>query len=282
MDQKISYSQYSIGSASNIAQLALSYWFDGGCRDKNLEDVFIICSVLAQVAIDSSKRNFEIEVGSELARISKLQCMKHDPRYPRFYSDVQKYNNKNKKSNKLEIKESDIGFFHCPMDLLYQIIEKGIIDLRKHKGLNTKVYKEGEYGVKPIFEYKADKVNVDRKQYKKIIGIIKEYEKAVDGLDETEDSYNEVRQAEFETCIDKLRNITIKKDAMYTLIAYAFKAGNEYLRDSMLTILYDKDKKQFLECFKKSGKSPQKSLKSDDFKGFSKFGYEEGREKNVS
>ena len=90
MDQNISASQYNIGSASNIAQLALSYWFDGGCKDKKLEDVFIICSVLAQVAIDSSKRNFEIEVGSELARISKLQCMERAPRYPRFYADVQK------------------------------------------------------------------------------------------------------------------------------------------------------------------------------------------------
>ena len=100
MDQNISSSQYSIGSASNKAQLALSYWFDGGCKDKKLEDVFIICSVLAQVAIDSSKRNFEIEVGSELARISKLQCMERAPRYPRFYADVQKYNNKNKKGNK--------------------------------------------------------------------------------------------------------------------------------------------------------------------------------------
>ena len=55
------------------------------------------------------------------------------------------------------------------MDLLYQIIEDGVIDLRKHKELNTKTYREGEYGVKPIFEYKADKVNVERKQYKKAI-----------------------------------------------------------------------------------------------------------------
>ena len=91
MDSNISSAQYNIGSASNIAQLALSYWFDGGCKDKGLEDVFIICSVLAQVAIDSCKRNFEIKVGAELARIEKLPCMKHGPRYPVFYADVQRY-----------------------------------------------------------------------------------------------------------------------------------------------------------------------------------------------
>lgn len=255
MDANISSAQYNIGSASNIAQLALSYWFDGGCRDKGLEDIFIICSVLAQVAIDSCKRNFEIEVGSELARISKLQCMKHAPRYPRFYADVQKYNNKKKKGKKLEIKDSDIGFFDCPMDLLYKIVEKGIIDLRKHKKLNTKIYREGEYGVKPIFEYKADKVKVNRKQYKRVIDIVKEYDEAINKLDETKESYHEERLNEFEICIDKLRNTTIKKDVMYTLIAYAFKPENEYLRDSMLTVLYDKDeskdKSMFLGCFKK-------------------------------
>ncbi len=285
MDQNISASQYSIGSASNIAQLALSYWFDGGCKDKKLEDVFIICSVLAQVAIDSSKRNFEIEVGSELARISKLQCMKHEPRYPRFYADVQKYNNKNKKSKKLEIKESDIGFFNCPMDLLYQIIEQGVIDLRKHKGLNTRTYREGEYGVKPIFEYKADKVNVNRGQYKRIIDIIKKYDEAIDELDESKESYHESRLNEFEICMDKLKNKSINRDMMITLIAYAFKPQNEYLRDSVLTVLYDKDKskgkKVFLSCFKKTEKSIQKSPESLDIKGFSKFDYEERIEQNV-
>ena len=282
MDAKISSAQYDIGLASNIAQLALSYWFDGGCKDRGLEDVFIICSVLAQVAIDSSKRNFEISVGSELARISSLQCMNHDPKYPQFYADVQEYNNKNKKGKKFEIKEGDIGFFNCPMDLLYQIIEKGIIDLRKHKKLNTKVYREAEYGVTPIFENQANKGKVDREQYKKVIDIVGEYNEAVRTLDSTKDSYHEDCLNEFEICMDRLRNTTIKKDAMYALIDYAFRPQNEKIRDSMLVTLYDKNKKMFLNCFKKTEKSPQKSPETLDFKGFSKFVYGEGREQIVS
>ena len=47
-----------------------------------------------------------------------------------------------------------------------------MIDLRKHKELNTKPYKEGEYGVKPYFEYSADKVNTNREQYQKVIKIV--------------------------------------------------------------------------------------------------------------
>lgn len=284
MDSKISSAQYSIGLASNIAQLALSYWFDSGCKDKDLEDVFIICSVLAQVAIDSAKRNFEIEVGKELARIGRMQCMKHEPRYPRFYADVQKYKKtkSKKKGKKIEIKDSDIGFFNCPMDIIYQIIEKNVIDLRKHKELNSKIYYEKEYGVKPIFEYKADKVNVNRKQYKKVISIVEKYAGNIDKLDSESDSYHEERLNEFEICMEELKNTVIKKDAMYSLIAYAFKPGNERIRDNLLIVLYDKDKDLFLNCFKKTEKSSQKSPESLDFKGFSKFAYEEGCEKNVS
>lgn len=280
MDANISSAQYSIGSASNLAQLALSYWFDDGCKDKALEDIFIICSVLAQVAIDSSKRNFEIEVGKELTRIGKLQCMNHSPRYPQFYADVQKYNNK--KSNRLGIKDNEVGFLNCPMDLIYQIIENGVIDLRKHKELNTKTYRECEYGVKLIFEYNADKSKVDRKQYKKIIGIIDECNKAIKKLDNTMDSYYNECANEFEICMERLKNISIKKDTMYALIDYAFSSGNEKVRDSILVALYDKDKKMFLSFFKKTEKSPQKSSGSIDFTTHLKFVYEEGREKNVS
>lgn len=208
--------------------------------------------------------------------------MKHDPRYPRFYADVQKYNNKKKKSKKLEIKEEDVGFFNCPMDLLYRIVEKGIIDLRKHKKLNTKIYREGEYGVKPIFENKVDKSKIDREQYKKVIGIVGEYDKAVKALDSTKDSYHDDWLNEFEICMDKLRNITINKDAMYALIDYAFMTENEKIRDSMLVALYDKNKRMLLSCFKKTEKNPQKSSENLDFKGFLKFAYEEGREQIVS
>lgn len=55
-----------------------------------------------------------------------------------------------------------------------------------------------------------------------------------------------------------------------------------FIRDNMLVTLYDKNKRMFLSCFKKTEKSPQKSSTALDFKGFSKFAYEEGREQIVS
>lgn len=46
-------------------------------------------------------------------------------------------------------------------------------------------------------------------------------------------------------------NLAIKKDTMKTLVAFAFKNGNEKIRDRLLTVLYDKNKEDFLDCFHK-------------------------------
>lgn len=80
MDIKISSAQMGVGYSSNLAQMALSYYYDElyrtGKRSKELEDVFIICSVLAQCAIDSAKRTFAVNVMGELMKMRSLECMK--------------------------------------------------------------------------------------------------------------------------------------------------------------------------------------------------------------
>lgn len=67
----------------------------------------------------------------------------------------------------------------------------------------------------------------------------------------------------FDNCMIKLRNLTINKSTMYSLIAYAF-ANNGDVRDRILTVLYDKDPKKFLSCFKKTEKSSAKDTGSVD------------------
>ena len=114
--------------------------------------------------------------------------------------------------------------------------------------------------------------------------LLEEYDECNKKLEEDSDSYHEERLNEFESCMGKLKNLTIKNDAMYTLIAYALSPNNEKIRDSMLVALYDKcvKKEDFLKYFKKSEKNSQKSLESIDFKPFSIFPYEEGCERSVS
>lgn len=251
MDANISSAQYAVGLSSNIAQLALSYWFDEGRDSKELEDVFIICSVLAQVAIDSAKRNFNINVNLELKRIRALPCMKKTPRFPKFYAEIQRYKNEKKKGNRLEIKDADIKFYNCPMDILYNIIDKGIIDRRKNKDSNTETIKE----ISSFFEYEPDHVGTNRKQSQKIIDAVEEYDKNISKLNCTSESYYEDRLLEFEVCMSKIDECKkINYATMKYLIRYAFKAGSEKIRDRILVVLYDKDKKTFLKCFKRSQK----------------------------
>lgn len=253
MDTTISVNQFAIGTASNLAQLALSYWFDGGCIDINLENNFIICSVLAQVAIDSAKRTFDANVNVEINRIMATECMKMGelPKYPKFYAEVLRYKNKKKKGKKKEIDDGEIRFFNCPMDIIYQLIEKEVIDLRTNKDLNTVTINTADQFV----DYHADKINVNRSQYKKVIGIVESYSKKMDSLNQKSKSNNEESMdeclQEFEECMNKLKNLTIKGDTMKTLVAFALKNGNEKIRDRLLVVLYEKNKKDFLNCFYK-------------------------------
>lgn len=254
MDSSISSAQYAIGSSSNIAQLALSYYFDGGCTSTELEDVFIICSVLAQVAIDSAKRTFCINVNSELARLSGLPCMQPEDgkKYPIFYAKVQELKNNGKKKKK-EIKEDEVRFFNTPMEILAKIIEENVIDIRKNKE-----YMLPTYNLNTVFRYKPDRKR-DSKQYKKVLSIVQEYDKEVKKLDISKDGYSEKVGNLFDICMEKMKNLSINKATMSALIAYAFIPNGD-IRNRLLTVLYDKDKKMFLNCFKKSAKTPSKSI----------------------
>lgn len=264
-----------VGYSSNMAQLALSDWFvqKGHLKHgknevpedeteepdytKDLEDIFIICSVLAQIAIDSAKRTFEVTVSNELRRIRESGYM--SGMYPKFYAEVLKYKlskskdtEKNKKDKKGKI-EKKTKFMKCPMDILYDIIECGVIDLRQKKTLNLlSNWKYADY-----VDFRIDTVKTDRKQYKKIIGVVEEYDKEIRELDMSKDTYAKDKEEKFNAMMLAMKNISkIQQDTMKSLVAYAFKSGNESIRNNMLIALYDKDKDKFLHCFcKKSTKN---------------------------
>lgn len=82
MDNKFSGSKMGIGWSSNLAQLAMTYYWTEKAKDcpneeklNELYDNFIILSVLAQVIIDGCKREYEIVGEDEIKRISRLSCM---------------------------------------------------------------------------------------------------------------------------------------------------------------------------------------------------------------
>ena len=64
LDNKLAASQLDIGESSNLAQVAQTY----ACNfaDTKYDDYVCILSVLAQVAIDSAKRQFDIDIMEEI------------------------------------------------------------------------------------------------------------------------------------------------------------------------------------------------------------------------
>ena len=73
---------------------------------------------------------------------------------------------------------------------------------------------------------------------------MQEYDSEVKKLDKSKDDYPEKVGNLFDICMDKIKNSGINKSTMASLIAYAF-TPNGGIRDRLLTVLYDKDKKCF-------------------------------------
>lgn len=262
MDNKIANAQSDTGVSSNIAQLALSYWFDGGCESAELEDIFIICSVLAQCSIDSAKRNFDIAVGKELSRIQNMGCMNPPKKYPKFYADVQELKNRKKKSKKKEIDLKEVKLFNCPMDILYQIIDEGIIDLRENK---YKVFRSKGINLRNFLTplSKEDRNKANRKQQHSIIEIVETYDKEVRRLEKDSEHYSSDKQDAYDECMKKLSGRKINEYTMRALIGKAF--DNPKIMDSLFVTLYDSNPELFLKMFKNEqnchtevGKTPRK------------------------
>lgn len=82
MDNKFARSKRGIGESSNLAQLALTYYWTEKAQEhpdpqrlKDLYDNFIILATLAQVVIDGCKREYEVDALAEIDRIKKMDCM---------------------------------------------------------------------------------------------------------------------------------------------------------------------------------------------------------------
>lgn len=248
MDNNIAASQYAIGLSSNIAQLALSYYYDLMSKNKeneedlkSLEDIFIICSVLAQVAIDSAKRTFDIDVSAELKRLKRSLnqfVKKYDiAKYPKFYADIQnKLKNYYVKSD--EVDET----ISCPMQIIYDILDKEIIDLRCVKDYSTSTY-----DMAALFSG-CTGIGKDSKQFKKIISYVEEYEKTVSAEDKTAEDYSKNVKIKFDECIKKINKLKIKQQTMVALVKYAFTNSSK-ICDRILVVLFNSDKDNFLKCF---------------------------------
>ena len=66
VDNGLAASQLAIGESSNLAQIALTYTYN--FEDRKYSDYVCILATIAQVAVDSSKRAYDIDIGEEIRR----------------------------------------------------------------------------------------------------------------------------------------------------------------------------------------------------------------------
>ena len=268
MDSKISSAQMAIGYSSNLAQMALSYYYDKyyrrNVKSPELEDIFVICSILAQCAIDSAKRIYSVNIKAELNKIRDMECMREYckkvneeneegeeevrrvPKVPLFYKENQESRG-NKEGN--YVVDTTI---RCPMQILYEIIDSGV---ERQDPQETTKFSD-------VFEYAYNskiKKNYG-KQVERVKELINEYGLQIKSVDPKLEDCFEKKSMIFNDYMKKILKWKIKQETMNYLVDYAFK--NTDVRDNMLIMLYKYDADMFLKCFKmdkKDQKCPQNS-----------------------
>ncbi len=240
IDNKLSASQLAIGESSNLAQLALSYTYN--FKDEKYSNYVCILSVLAQAAIDSAKRAFDINVSEEIKRIKDDMDINNN-KYPVFFSAIRKDFNKSRLNKKL----------NCPMNYLYNMDISKIRDNRS------------TLPMKYFFE--ECKYENDRRKSKKVEELIQKYSFDLYNcnISENNDEYI-VMQYNFDKLINDIKQINISKNyrgMMSWLINRAFiitpglKSNKKIYsttlnknRALLLKVLYTINPDVFLQCFK--------------------------------
>lgn len=249
MDNALANSQLDIGESSNLAQLAQTY----ACNfeDPKFDNYVAILSILAQAAIDSAKRRFDINIADEIKLIKENMDIKKN-KYPKFWRSIKRGFNSNNINSEL----------HCPMNSL-QEIKPGYSKTKK----NT--IPIGNFLEKPDF-------NENRRRCKRVEEMIEKYsislyETAVVDLKinggHDWDRYLLLR-SDFDDLINDIRRLKISKNykqLVYWLINRAFLIEADVRRNRgtisrttdknkslLLKILYEVNTDVFLSCFKKT------------------------------
>lgn len=247
MDSQIADAQESIGTSTDTAQLALSYYYDGGMESKELEDCFIILSVIGQISIDLAKKCFDIDVVKEINRIRNLPCMKRDE-IPQFFAS-----NKKSRNNK-DFGGKEVVSMNCPMDIMADIIGHNVIgyaDRESHLPLrnfwNHSVIAKG-------IRYKKDKFVEGVRNYNKYDRWLEKHEAEMSK--ETFFSLKNRNMTQFLAKVSK----ELDQETIMQLVIYATDDNNSDVCATILNFLFKLHKDEFMNCFIKNGQNQGETL----------------------
>ena len=247
MDNRIADTQEAIGTSTDTAQLALSYYYDGGMENRELEDCFIILSVIGQISIDLAKKCFSVDVVREINRIRNLPCMRRKE-IPRFFAD-----NKESRNGK-NFEGKKVVSMNCPMDIMAGVIEKRVI---KYAGRESclplrSFWNKGIIGI--ANRYKRDKFVKEAADYNRTYKWIQSHETEMD--DETVMALKNRAMTQF---LDKVSK-ELDQETIMQLVIYATDDNNSDVCATILNFLLKLHRDEFRKCFIKKGQKQGETL----------------------
>lgn len=239
LDNKLAASQLDIGESSNLAQLAQTY--DCTFGDQKYKDYVCILSVLAQIAIDSAKRLFDVDVSSEIRQIKKDMNVKEN-KYPSFWKIIHR-----------DFKDKNINHdLLCPMNYLYN--------------LKLDQFRSNQSTIPVEYFFKKFKLEKNRKTCKKVEDIIETYihKSSSNFCSDNEDAYFLLKM-DFDNMINDITRIYVSGNyiglfswlidrAFCLSIAqkqnqYKLKSTIKKRRSILIKALYSINSTNLLKCF---------------------------------
>lgn len=239
LDNKLSASQLDIGESSNLAQLAQTY--DCTFDKQKYKDYICILSVLAQIAIDSAKRLFDVDVSSEIKRIKKDMNVKKN-KYPSFWKTIHR-----------DFKDKNINYdLICPMNYLYN--------------LKLDQFRSNQSTIPVEYFFQKFKLEKNRKTCKKVEDIIETYinKSSSNFYSDNDDTYFLLKM-DFDNMINDITRIYVSGNyiglfswlidrAFCLSIAqkqnqYKLKSTIKKRRSILIKALYSINSANLLKCF---------------------------------
>lgn len=147
IDDGLAASQLAIGESSNLAQIALTYKHTFG-NDK-YKDYACILAVCAQLAIDSSKKFYDIDISAEIEHIRKQLDIETNL-FPEFWKATsmrgirKQFKDCVAQSQQVQKVRDKINYeLHCPMNMCYSIAIPRVTVNTHTKGMDEFFIKHG-------------------------------------------------------------------------------------------------------------------------------------------
>lgn len=253
MDNKISDAQAAIGISTDTAQLALSHYFHGGMKKKELLDCVVILSVIGQISIDLAKKEFVVGVMQEINRIKGMESMQCINRVPEFFAETKKSRNNTKILSKEELESLEEEKknrpvreeLNCPMDIMGKLITE-----------QTRSYapRTSVINIRDLITQKTKKSKV-KNRYKrdKFLNAVEQYRNEVRKLkastkDKDSKSYHQEWQW-IENSFVRSANKGLDECGVQCLVNIATKDANSDICNTILLFLYKERREELLNCF---------------------------------